>query len=301
LARHLAGEPIAATSPDGTRLHAEVFGDDGSPTIVLIHGWTEGIRLWAYVIPQLTARGLRVVAYDLRGHGRSGRPPGGDFSLARFGDDVEAVLAAAGGPAELTVVAGHSLGAMSIAAWAERHDVRARVSGAALLDTALGGVIAGNLVFPKPQLPVSVREAIARHLFLGSTAPIPDISSPIGHAMIRYFAFGPQASPGQVAFYERMLIECPPDVRSGAGLAMMDMDLYQALERLTVPTLVVVGELDRLTPPAQARRIAEELPQLTELIVLPQTGHMGPLERPAELSNALAELALNVSAAPVAA
>jgi pimeloyl-ACP methyl ester carboxylesterase len=105
-----------------------------------------------------------------------------------------------------------------------------------------------------------------------------------------------------VAFYERMLIACPPDVRAASGLAMSELDLYHALAHLTVPTLVMAGARDRLTPPAHARRIAAELPELAELVVLPATGHMGPLERPAEVSGALRELQAKVaseSSAPV--
>jgi pimeloyl-ACP methyl ester carboxylesterase len=80
-------------------------------------------------------------------------------------------------------------------------------------------------------------------------------------------------------------------VRAAAGLAMADMDLHHTLARLTVPTLVMAGSNDRLTPPSHARRIAAELPELTELIELPATGHMGPLERPAEVSAALRAIA----------
>jgi len=58
---------------------------------------------------------------------------------------------------------------------------------------------------------------------------------------------------------------------------------------------VIAGELDRLTPPSHARRIADALPQLERLIVLPRTGHMTPIERPGELSDALAELAAVVT------
>jgi pimeloyl-ACP methyl ester carboxylesterase len=88
-----------------------------------------------------------------------------------------------------------------------------------------------------------------------------------------------------------MLVACPPDVRRKAGIAMQDMDLHHVLPRLTVPTLVMAGEDDRLTPPTHARRIAEELPNLHQLVVLPGTGHMGPLERPVEVSDALRRFA----------
>ncbi len=78
--------------------------------------------------------------------------------------------------------------------------------------------------------------------------------------MIRYTAFGPHASTGDVAFYERMLIDSPPDVRAAVGVALSSMDLWHAVASITVPTLVIAGADDRLTPPAHARRIAEALP-----------------------------------------
>jgi pimeloyl-ACP methyl ester carboxylesterase len=127
--------------------------------------------------------------------------------------------------------------------------------------------------------------------FLGARTPLPRFSTPISYAAARYIAFGPHVTPAQIAFYERMLVLCPPDVRASIGITMSEMDLHHALERLTLPTLVIAGDRDRLTPPSHARRIAEMLPALEELIVLEDTGHMSPLERPAEISAALARLA----------
>jgi pimeloyl-ACP methyl ester carboxylesterase len=289
------GTELPVASADGTKLHTEVFGADGAPTIVLVHGWTEGIRYWTYVIGEL-AGDFRLVAYDLRGHGASGAAIGGDYSLERFGEDVEAVLAAACPDGRAAVVAGHSLGAMSIAAWGEHHDVAARTRAAALLNTGLGDLIANSLIVPTPAWARRFSDPIARHGFLGARGPIPPWSTPIHHAAIRHAAFGPAATAGQVEFYARMMSACKPGVRSACGLAMADMDLHHALARLTVPTLVMAGSRDRLTPPTHARRIASELPNLTQMIELPDTGHMGPLERPQEVAAALAELARSVPA-----
>jgi pimeloyl-ACP methyl ester carboxylesterase len=292
------GTELPVISADGTRLHTEVFGTEGAPTIVLIHGWTEAIRYWTYVIGEL-ADDFRLVAYDLRGHGQSQPATGGDYSLARFGEDVEAVLAAAAPEGRVAVVAGHSLGAMSIAAWAERHDVAGRAYAAALLNTGLGDLLANSLLVPTPAWARRLSDPIGRRAVLGARGPIPAFSSPIHHAAIRHAAFGPAASPGQVEFYAKMMSACNPGVRASVGLAMADMNLHHALERLTVPTLVMAGARDRLTPPSHARRIASELPNLTELIELPDTGHMGPLERPHEVAAALAELARIAISAPM--
>jgi pimeloyl-ACP methyl ester carboxylesterase len=177
---------------------------------------------------------------------------------------------------------------MSIAAWAEHHDVCARVRAAALINTGLGDLIAGHLLFG--ELVKRFESPVLSRLMLGSRAPLPPFSTPLQQAVIRHAAFGPTATQGQVAFYEQMLIATAPDARAAAGVALTDMDLWHAVARLTVPTLVIAGERDRLTPPAHARRLTETLPHPAGLIVLPETGHMSPLERPQEVAAALVEI-----------
>lgn len=283
------GRTQSVPSADGTALHVELFGPEDGDTVVLVHGWTEALLYWTYVIRGLEDRGLRVVAYDLRGHGDSA-PAKTDYAIPRFGEDLEAVLAACVPEGRRAVVAGHSLGAMSIAAWAEEHDVERRVRAAALLNTGVGDLVAEHLILPIPGIAQALNRTIARHGFLGSRAPLPRFSTPLSYAAIHYIAFGPDASPAQVAFFERMLITCPPQVRADIGIAMSDMDLHEALPRLTVPTIVIAGARDKLTPPSHARRIADMLPNLRRLTVLENTGHMTPLERPDVIVDAVAEL-----------
>jgi pimeloyl-ACP methyl ester carboxylesterase len=294
------GRALTVRSPDGTKLHAEVFGPDDAQTLVLAHGWTEMLSYWAYIIRDLSDR-YRIVAYDLRGHGHSDPAPGGDYEIARFGEDLEAVLETAVPDGQRAVVVGHSLGAMSIAAWAEHHDVERRACGAALINTGFGDLVASSLLIPVPWIAQLVNRALPPSALLGQRSPMPKFSTPVSNSVVRYIAFGPTATPAQVAFYERMLVACPPDVRADVGISLSELELHEALPRLTVPTLVLAGADDRLTPPSHAKRIARELPQLTQLIVLEATGHMGPLERHRETSDALAELADHVAAAdPVA-
>jgi pimeloyl-ACP methyl ester carboxylesterase len=285
------GRAQTVRSADGTALHLEVFGPEDGDTVVLIHGWTEALQYWVYVIRAMSRRGFRVVAYDQRGHGESEPAHGGDYSIERFGEDLEAVLSACLPDGQRAVVAGHSLGAMSIAAWAERHDVERRARAAALLSTGVGDLIAEHLLLPLPNIANTVNRAVSLYGFLGNRAPLPRYSTPLSYAAVRYIAFGRHASPAQVAFFERMLVTCPPDVRAKIGIAMSEMDLRDAVPRLTVPTTVIVGADDRLTPPSHARRIAEHLPHLEQLVILPETGHMTPLERPDEVTAALVKLA----------
>lgn len=290
------GRATSATSADGTRLHIECFGEEEAPTILLAHGWTEQVAYWTLVIPRLTAGGLRVAAYDLRGHGDSDAAVDGDYSLTRFGEDLQAVIEAVCPTSERPLVAGHSLGAMSIVAWAEHHAVPERIRGAALLNTGVGSLLTESLLVPVPWLAAALNRTPLARGVLTARGGVPKFSTPLSSALIRYTAFGPDATPAQVAFYERMLVACPPDVRSDVALALTEMELHHAIPRLTVPTLVMAGADDRLTPPGHAHRIAEALPDLEALIVLPDTGHMGPVERPAEVAEALLDLA--AAAAP---
>jgi pimeloyl-ACP methyl ester carboxylesterase len=288
LSAPLGGRPLSVTSADGTRLNAERFGPETGTVIVLAHGWTERLNFWGPVIRRLIDAGLAPVAYDLRGHGASAEAVDGDYSLERFGDDVEAVLAAALASGERGVVAGHSLGGMSIAAWADRYDVTRRVHAAALINTALGDLATGHLLLG--ELAKRFEHPALSRLLMGSGLRVLPFSTPLQQAVVRHAAFGPTATVGMVAFYERMLMECAPAARAAAGIALNDMNLWDAVAQLTVPTLVVCGERDRLTPPAQARRIAASLPLPAGLLELEATGHMGPLERPVEIARALAGL-----------
>src|SRR5450631_2964444 len=158
------GRPLAIRSADGTELHAEVFGREDAPTLVLAHGWTENLTYWAYQIRELAPE-LRIVAYDLRGHDRSARAVDGDYSPARFGEDVEAVLAAAVPPGERAVIAGHSLGARSSAAFAEHHDVQARVRAAALLNTGVDHLLADSQLIRVPHFASAAAESVSRRAF----------------------------------------------------------------------------------------------------------------------------------------
>jgi len=298
------GRQLAVSSADGTTLNVEVFSADSGPTVILAHGWTESLQFWAYQIVGLTQRGLRVVAYDLRGHGQSEPAAGEDYSIDRFGEDLEAVLDAVLPAGARAVLGGHSLGAMAIAAWAEHHEVARRVAGVAMINTGVGDLVAEQLLVPVSGVAQALNRTVAIHGFLGNRAPLPRFSTPLTAAAIRYIAFGPAATPAQVAFFERMLIACPPEVRANVGIALSELELHDALKRLTVPTIVIGGGEDRLTPPSHSRRIAEMLPDVVRLTVLEDTGHMAPLERPNVVTEALEELAAGLvgetAATPVA-
>ena len=94
-----------------------------------------------------------------------------------------------------------------------------------------------------------------------------------------------------MALTQEMVLGCPPGARAGCGASLAALDLYAAVEHLAAPTLVVAGERDKLTPLRHASRLAEALPELVELAEIPGSGHMSPLEAPADVSGRLRELA----------
>jgi pimeloyl-ACP methyl ester carboxylesterase len=283
----LQGTPVHAVSADGTQLFAQIVGHDDAPTIVLMPGWTETLHYFDLLARELLGLGFRVVCCDLRDQGASASPIGCDHRIERYGEDLEALLAASCAERDDVVVAGHSLGGMSVAAWAAAFDISARVRAVALINTGMADLIAGTRLWPL--LPAPVRNAGERFA-LTSTEPLPQRSTPISRAVLRYGVFGPDTNPGLIAFFEQMSWETAPVNRAGAGRTVANLDLRSSVAHIAVPAAVIAGAADRMLPVSQAERMAEVLPQLAELLVLPRTGHMSPLERPAEISGALGRL-----------
>ena len=99
----------AFTGADGNRLVADVGGPAGGIPVVLAHGTGQSRHSWGATVEALGARGLRAIAYDLRGHGESDRTEG--YSVEAHADDLRAVLAQIGAPA---ILVGASLGGVAM-------------------------------------------------------------------------------------------------------------------------------------------------------------------------------------------
>jgi pimeloyl-ACP methyl ester carboxylesterase len=286
LNRPLGGRELEVRSSDGTRLHVESFGRADAPTIVLVHGWMCALRLWRYQLDSL-AEDFHVIAYDARGHGRSGPGAGDDYSIEALAEDLHSVLDACALNSPVAL-GGHSMGAMTIAAWARDHpeDVRRRVRGAALLSTGLDDLITESLVLRAPARLGDTRQRIG-HAVLCSRAPLDAVPAAMLHRGVRFVALSPRATPGQVSFCERMFVDCAPDVRGGCGGTLSSLALGEAIASFDVPTVVVSGNRDRLTPPSHSRRFAAALPRLVELVEVSEAGHMTPVEASAEVTAGL--------------
>jgi pimeloyl-ACP methyl ester carboxylesterase len=290
LHRPLPSRARDVRSADGTRLHVEIFGRDDAPTIVLIHGWVEAIRLWHYQIRDLMAS-YRVVAYDQRGHGLSDLPKRGGYTEAALADDLQAVLEACLRPGERCIAAGHSMGGMTMVAWAGRFPslVADRLAGAALVNTGVSEMLGRSEIF---KAPVGHRiRALLTPAVLASPLRAPTIIEPVSLRAIKRVAFAPDASLARVAFCHQMFLTAPAPVRSGFGRMFIPLDLTPAVACLTPPAVVIAGEHDRLLPAWHSEQLAGLLPNAVEHVVLPGTGHMAPIEAPNEVTGRLLRLA----------
>lgn len=265
---------------DGGEIHVVEVGE-GRP-VLLLHGVTLQWWVWSATIRRLRGR-YRVLAWDMRGHGSS--VPGSDgVSMAAMATDVVTVLEAL--DLHDVIVVGHSLGGMVTGRFATQHrDVmEQRVTGLVFLATSAASRavkgLEGGLSALSATLP-----------YLGRIG----LSSPrwrygwhdtdMAAAMVA-MAFGRGATGRMVDDVRQMLADCPPRTLVEAGTAIANHDVRAALGATRVPTTVVVGDEDRLTPVPHARTIAAIIPG-SELVELRGVGHQVMQEAPDELAAAI--------------
>ncbi|MFJ9628983.1 alpha/beta fold hydrolase [Streptomyces sp. NPDC101175] len=275
---------LTVTSADGSRLHAEVHGPEGAPTVVLAHGWTCSTAFWAAQTRDL-AVDHRVVLYDQRGHGRS--PAAVSYSTDALADDLEAVLEATLAPGEKAVIAGHSMGGMTVLAAAGRARFREHAVAVLLCSTGSSRLVEESLVLPLR--PGRTRTRLTRGI-LGTRAPLGPVT-PAARRILKYGTMGPGSAPHMVEACARIVHACPRTVRHAWSQVLATLDLDRDVRELAVPTAVVVGTADRLTPPVQARALVAALPQCVGSTELTGLGHMTPVEAPELVSGKIRELA----------
>ncbi|XVV14326.1 alpha/beta fold hydrolase [Actinoplanes sp. CA-131856] len=282
------------TLSDGVNLHVEIHGEADAPiTVVLVHGWCLDRRTWRQQVAALKHVGRRrprVITYDARGHGRSGATELGGATLSRLGEDLAEVLRryAPSGP---VVLAGHSMGGMTIMEYAHAYpdEFAGRVAGLLFVSTTAEGHTHTRYGLP-PRLAALMRagETLGAGVLARSGPWSPHrLLLPALRPAVRWLLFGDDLD--DQALQVTMRCVGRTSLRSIGGFRA-SIGAQQRLDTLAtlggVPAAVLVGERDRLTPPACAESIAGALPGAT-LTVLPGAGHMLTLERPDDVSAAL--------------
>jgi pimeloyl-ACP methyl ester carboxylesterase len=288
-------------SADGTRLHTEIFGPDDGYPIVLSHGITCALRVWHNQIADL-ATDHRVIAFDHRGHGKSEVPARmRSYILPRLADDLEAVLDATVRPGERAVIAGHSMGGITISAWSDhyRESVAARAAAVAMINTTTGELLHAIQILQMPGVLASTRIRVAQQMIraIGSLDIPPGVNW-TGRKFVGMMAVGADAAPAVGDLIYELFAGTSPVARGGCArmLAKALGPEHLPLDGLTVPALVIGSAKDRLLPVAQSRKIADAVPQPAGYVEL-SGGHCSIVERPAEVNRLLRELVESVTPA----
>jgi len=290
----LAGPIAALTHPtvrtdDGAELHVVEVGS-GTP-IVLVHGLSLDHRSWNYQLVDLADR-FRLVAIDLRGHGRStlGSEPIGPH---RFATDLAEVLTQL--DLGRAVVVGHSLGGTVVGQFCADHPdvVRDRVAGVAFVGT-FASAIAGEGRFREVVSPALVR--MSSKLRANAKPKDRAPSGAVAYAMART-SFGPDPEAEQVEFMLEVGSATPPAVVSEATVANLAYDVRPQLRDLGVPALIVRGAHDNLSTKRSAAQLQEALPH-AELITFEGCGHLPMLEDRQDFARVLGDFAARVASQP---
>ncbi|MEV4946569.1 alpha/beta hydrolase [Streptomyces sp. NPDC053755] len=276
---------LTAVSADGSRLHIEVSGPEDAPAVVLAHGWTCSIAFWAEQIRDLSAD-HRVIAYDQRGHGRTPVVGPSGYSTDALADDLEAVLAATLVPGRKAVLAGHSMGGMTLMAAARRPRFRDHAAAALLCSTGPSRLTAESLVLPLRA--GGLRTRLTRTI-LGARAPLGPVT-PVSKRILKYATMGPGSAPERVDACARIVHACPRPARVAWSHVLGELDLDEGVRGLDLPVAVLYGTADRLTPPVHSRAMAQALPRCVGVVELAGVGHMTPVEAPEAVTGRIREL-----------
>ncbi len=280
--------------PDGTELHVELYGPPTAPPILLTHGWGTDSTEWYYLRERLAER-FRLIVWDLRGLGLSSQPPTQRYEIEEMARDLEAVLALAGGRPALLV--GHSIGGMSILTFCRlfpEHLGRA-VAGIVLLQTTYTKTVRTTLFAPfftaiqKPLLEPLL------HLMIWFS-PLVRLLNWISylngsaHLQAAFSGFAGTETRGQLDFATRYVTQASPAVLARGVLATFRYDESATLATIAVPTMVISGDHDRVTVPEASGTMRQAIPTAGHVQLQP-AGHMGLLERPEQLIDAVTRFA----------
>jgi len=298
----LRGREFVVLAPDGVPLHVEVNGPDDAPaTIIFCHGYALNQDSWHYQRRDLAGT-ARLVFWDQRGHGRSGRAAETPPNVDQTAGDLGAVIRSVATERSRVVLVGHSMGGMTIMALAGQHPelFGSRVAGVVLIATTASGLSGPDGLVPGMPSPLRaflqrVAPALLTVAAAGRQASLIErgrnASKELELVATRYMAFGdPQASMTLTEFLEAMIREVPVGVIAQFYRALLSCDLHGVLGALgRVPVTVVAGDRDRVVPPQLGTELAAEIPG-ARLVTVAGAGHALMLERPDVINDVITGL-----------
>ncbi|MFW0784395.1 alpha/beta hydrolase [Gordonia sp. CPCC 206044] len=290
----LAVRTVVTGTPDGL--------DDGRGepelTVVFVHGFSLRMASWHFQRRDLERRWadrrIRMVFFDQRGHGRSGAAEAQTSTISRLADDTAAVLrdVAPTGP---VVLVGHSMGGMTIMGLARRYPelfgAGGRIAGVALIATAARGITEGGLGKGLHN-PVVDGFRLAVRRAPGAVRAGRGVTRALLEPVLVAASFGPDFySPAAGRAVEKMIQNTPIETIVNFLHALENHDESTALPVLAqVPSVVVCGNRDRLTPLQRSVRMYGELGEDSALEVADGAGHMVLMEQPDLVTDAIVDL-----------
>lgn len=274
----------------GVRVHWYEVGpeDSQAPTVVYVHGFNIAAAEFAMQVDALRPRGVRQVLVDLRGHGKSQRCAPELLAIDACADDIAVVLRSRGvaGP---VVVVGHSLGGPVSLALMRRHSGEFAWAGSVQVSSAvepftmqgMPRLLAGPfgralewVVARLPRFAEGMRRAITDSL-------VPVLAHgfyfrPVPWEVIRFHA--DMIKQTQLPTYQGFFDDLQEHSELGAAGVLAG-----------VPGYILVGDRDRVTPISQSRRLWDIWPR-AYLQLLPESGHMPPLDAPGAVAAAIERL-----------
>jgi 3-oxoadipate enol-lactonase len=255
-----------------TALYCEVHGE--GPPVLFVHGFPISGEMWRPTVERLGGR-WRCIVPDLRGHGRS--EVSETVTIARFADDLAEVLNAVGEPRPVALV-GLSMGGIVAFEFFRRH--RLRLRALVLCDTRASAETPEG---------IARREATAEAALRDGTQAVVDQMAGL---------FGPAFPAEQRAYWTSLMAQTPARGAAAAARALAGRgESFSTLPQIDCPTLVVAGELDTFTPLETLREIHRGIPG-SRFTVIPNAGHVPPVEQPDLFAAVLRDFLDDVARSP---
>jgi non-heme chloroperoxidase len=254
---------FTATTTPGTRIYYDDSGGHGRP-VVLIHGWPLSHRMWEGQVNALTAAGYRCVSYDRRGFGQSDRPTVGyDYdTLADDLNDLVRTLAL-----KDAVLVGFSMGGGEVARYLSRYGHEGRVAGAAFVAAV------PPFLLKTDDNPEGVDGAVFDQMLAGVRENRIRFLSDFLTQFFNLDADGRQLTPDELAYVKSLAWMASPLATQQCITAFGTTDFREDLATITVPTLVVHGDADRIVPLEVSGRRTASLVSGSRLAVIEGAPH----------------------------
>jgi len=252
---------------NGIDAYYEIHGKEGAPWLTLSHSLACSVRMWDEQIASFKDR-YRILAYDTRGHGRSGAPAG-DYTLEQLADDLKGLLDHL--KISKTHYCGLSMGGMIGQTFALKYP--------GILQTLV-------LADTSSRIPPEVGPMWEERIKVAQTQGMQPLVQPTLERWLT--ASYRSAHPETVARIGKLIADTPVPGYVGCCHAIPKLNLTARLKEIKAPIQIIVGADDQGTPVAMSQAIHDNAPG-SRLDILPNAAHLSNIEQPAAFDRALAE------------